>query len=69
MEAKKDNGARVSQYDYNGNKNQLWNFCDPKDITSSSDHNDWFYTIQNYQKNDKENHFKYFLSSHISLNP
>lgn len=40
LEAKKDNGARVSQYDYNGNKNQLWNFCDPKDITSSSDHND-----------------------------
>lgn len=38
LEDKKDNGARVSQYDYTGNKNQLWNFCDPKHITSSSDY-------------------------------
>lgn len=40
LEWKKDNGARISQYTYSGGKNQLWNFCDPKDITSSSSHND-----------------------------
>jgi hypothetical protein len=40
LEDKKDNGARISQYDYSGKKNQLWNFCDPKHITSSSSDND-----------------------------
>lgn len=40
LEASKKNGARVSQYDFNGGKNQLWNFCDPKDITSSSSAHD-----------------------------
>lgn len=42
LEGGKKNGARVSQYDYNGGKNQLWNFCDPKNITSSSSsHEQW----------------------------
>ena len=36
LEGDKKNGAIVSQYDFNVNKNQLWNFCDPKNITSSS---------------------------------
>ena len=36
LEGSKADGARVSQWDYNGNQNQLWNFCDPKNITSSS---------------------------------
>lgn len=36
LEGAKQNGAIISQYDFNGNSNQLWNFCDPKNITSSS---------------------------------
>lgn len=40
LEWKKDNGAKIAQYNFTGEKNQLWNFCDPKDITSSSSHND-----------------------------
>lgn len=40
LEWKKDNGSRISQYDFTGEKNQLWNFCDPKHITSSSSDND-----------------------------
>ena len=40
LEWKKDDGARISQYTYSGEKNQLWNFCDPKNITSSSSDND-----------------------------
>ena len=35
-EASKKDGAQVIQYDYSGDKNQLWHFCDPKNITSSS---------------------------------
>jgi len=36
LEQKKKSGSRVSQYTINEGKNQLWNFCDPKEITSSS---------------------------------
>ena len=35
-EASKKDGAQVIQYDFSGSKNQLWHFCDPKNITSSS---------------------------------
>ena len=34
-QGKKD-GTQVVQWDYNGGKNQQWNFNDPKEITSSS---------------------------------
>ena len=36
----KKNGTQVVQWDYNGGKNQQWNFCDPKEITSSSSEHD-----------------------------
>lgn len=36
FEAKKSNGTKVIQWEPNGNKNQLWSFCDPSNITSSS---------------------------------
>ena len=36
----KENGSIVGQYNFTGGKNQLWNFCDPKNITSSSSDND-----------------------------
>lgn len=35
-EASKKEGSQVFQYDFSGSKNQLWHFCDPKNITSSS---------------------------------
>ncbi len=31
-----ENGAQVIQWDYHGGENQLWNFCDPSNITSES---------------------------------
>lgn len=37
----KENGSKIGQYNFTGGKNQLWNFCDPKNITSSSSDNDW----------------------------
>lgn len=30
------NGTQIIQWDETGNNNQLWNFCDPSNITSSS---------------------------------
>ena len=36
----KENGSKIGQYNFTGGKNQLWNFCDPKNITSSSSDND-----------------------------
>ena len=35
-EASKKKGTQIIQWDLNGNSNQLWHFCDPKNITSSS---------------------------------
>ena len=35
-EANKDNGTQIIQYDFSGDKNQRWLFCDPDNITSSS---------------------------------
>jgi hypothetical protein len=35
-EASKDNGTTIVQWDHSGDKNQLWSFCDPQNITSSS---------------------------------
>lgn len=32
----KKNGTQVIQWDYHGGKNQLFNFCEPDNITSSS---------------------------------
>ena len=29
------------QYDYSGDKNQLWLFCEPNNITSSSSEVEW----------------------------
>jgi len=34
--AGKKDGTQVVQWEFNGGKNQLWNFNDPKEITSSS---------------------------------
>jgi endo-1,4-beta-xylanase len=36
----KKNGTEVVQWDFNGGKNQQWNFCNPKEITSSSSEQD-----------------------------
>ena len=35
-EGSKDNGAKIIQWEENGGDNQMWTFCDPSDITSSS---------------------------------
>lgn len=38
--ASKKDGAQVVQWEFNGGKNQLWNFNDPKEVTSSSSEQD-----------------------------
>ena len=35
-EASEDNGARIIQWEYSGDKNQRWTLCNPNEITSSS---------------------------------
>ena len=40
-EASKKEGAQVIQYDFNGGKNQMWMFCEPNNITSSSSEVEW----------------------------
>lgn len=36
FEGNKHKGTPIVQWEFNGGENQLWNFCDPKNITSSS---------------------------------
>ena len=45
-EGKKSNGTLIIQWEFNGEENQLWNFCDPNNITSESSEIDWSLQIK-----------------------
>lgn len=57
--AGKKDGTQVVQWDYNGGKNQLWNFNDPKEITSSSSEMDWLICVLNFINFKDQNALKY----------
>ena len=52
----KKNGTQVIQWDYHGGENQLFNFCEPDNITSSSSEMDWLWlSAMDFIKYEYEN--------------